>query len=173
MIVETQIIAEELKNKEKFETQSFNTSLITRDNFRSADDIQTALSLVRELVDNRFLAKFNKLLENEEFKNIVKEITKNIIKFSKKTGFMIDIFGPNNITIFKKEDGFLDYHMLDVILPGSQKPWEKNIKNDKDLQLLRHYYTFFYSINSLANDLVYFNGSEIPTSKFSESEEFL
>lgn len=183
MIAETQIIAEELKDPEKFETKSFNTDLITETNFRSAEDIQVALSRVREFIDKNFLAEYEELLKDEEFKKTVEKIIKNIIKFSKKTGLMIDIFGGDNITIFKKEDGSLDYHMLDVVLPGSQKSWEENIKNDKDLQLLRHYYTFFYSINSLGKklgiedslemgDLVYFKGGEIPTGKFTISENF-
>jgi hypothetical protein len=176
MIAETQLIANELKNPEKFQTKSFNTSLIISDDFRSAEDIQDALSRVRHIVDNNFLLECDELFENDSYKNIVKGIVEKIIAYSKKTGLMIDIFGPNNITIFTKEDGSLDYHLLDAVLPGSQKQWEENIKDDKNLQLLRHHYTFFYSINSLAKkldiednlemqDLVYFKNGEIPTGK--------
>ncbi|MCX6716924.1 MAG: hypothetical protein NTV72_03295 [Candidatus Taylorbacteria bacterium] len=87
---------------------------------------------------------------------------------------MIDIFGPNNITIFTNEDGTVGYHLLDVILPGQKENWVKNIKDDPSFDLLRHYYIFYYSINSLANklgikdnlvpeDLVYFKGKGMPT----------
>ena len=96
---------------------------------------------------------------------------------------MIDIFGPDNITIFTKEDGSLGYHLPDLILPGNQDYWRKNIMDDKNFDLLRHNYTFYYSIKSLADkfgisdnlepeDLIYFKGSGIPTEgKFSLEEE--
>jgi len=183
MIAETQLIAEELKDPEKFEMQSFNTNLMIANQFKGEGDIRAALGRARDFIDSRFIAEYDELLKDEEFKKVVEEIVKKIISYSKKTGFMVDIFGRDNITIFRKEDGFLGYHMLDVILPGYQKRWEENIKDDKDLQLLRHYYTFFYSINSLAkklgiednlemDDLVYFKGGKIPTGKFPESEDF-
>ena len=183
MIAETQLIAEELKNKEKFKTKSFNTSLITYDEFRGAEDIQGALSRVRQIVDENFLLECDELFKDEKYKNILKEIVEKIIVYSKKTGFMMDIFGGDNITIFEKEDGSLDYHLLDVVLPGSQKAWGENIKEDEKLHLLRHYYTFYYSIKKVAenldikdnlemDDLIYFKDAEIPTGKFPEEDDF-
>ncbi len=184
ILIETQLIAEELKDSEKFETRSFNSDLITEKNFRGEGDIQMALTRVREFIDSNSSSEEElEALGDESFRKVIEEIVTKIILYSKKTGLMIDIFGGNNITIFKKEDGSWDYHMLDVILPGSQKRWEKNIKDDKGLHLLRHYYTYFYSINSLAkklgiednlemDDLVYFKGAEIPIGKFPETEDF-
>lgn len=182
MVAETQLTAEELKNPEKFETQSFNTDLMIADQFKGEGHIQAALGRVREFINSRFMAEYDKLLKDEEFKKVVEEIVRKIIAYSKKTGLMIDIFGGDNITIFKKEDGSWDYHMLDVILPGAQKGWEENIKDDKGLHLLRHYFTYFYSINSLAKklgvednlemeDLIYFKGAEVPTGRFPEQED--
>lgn len=182
MIVETQLVAEELRNREMFKTKSFNTSLITDDGFRNATDVTDALARVRQVVKSNFLRDCDESFEDEKYKTVVKEIVEKIIAYSKKTGRMIDIFGGDNITIFEKEDGSLDYHLLDVILPGSQKAWEENIKDDDGLHLLRHYYTFYYSISTLADklgisdnlemeDMVYFKGGEIPTGKFPEVDD--
>ena len=93
---------------------------------------------------------------------------------------MVDIFGPDNLTIFTNEDGKLDYHLLDVILPGPRSSWNKNIKDDPSFDLLRHNYQFYYAVKSLgdklgitdnleAEDLVYFRGFGLPTmGKFPE-----
>ena len=170
-IAETQTIAEELKYKEEFKTKDLSTNLITHDNFRSAKDIPKALSLVRELVGSYFLSEFDENSKDKKYVEIVKEIIEKIIEYTKKTGLIIDIFGQNNITIFTKEDGSLDYHLLDVITPF---PQDINIKNDKDFDGLRHAYTYYYSIKSLADklgidnnlepqDLNYFKGGDIPT----------
>jgi hypothetical protein len=182
MIAETQLVAEELRNRGMFKTKSFNTSLITDDSFRGAMDVTDALARARQVIKSNFLKDCDESLEDEAYKAVVREIVEKIIAYSKKTGRMVDIFGGDNITIFEREDGSLDYHLLDAILPGSQKAWEKNIKEDEELQLLRHYYTFYYSIKTLADklgisdnlemeDLVYFKGGEIPTGKFPEAED--
>lgn len=115
-----------------------------------------------------------------EYVEKVKEILIKIIKFTKRTGQMVDIFGPDNLTIFTNEDGKLDYHLLDVILPGPRSSWNKNIKDDPSFDLLRHNYQFYYAVKSLgdklgitdnleAEDLVYFRGFGLPTmGKFPE-----
>jgi len=173
-LAETQIIAEELRNKEKFQTKSFNTDLVTEDNFRSAGNVPKALLYIKDFLDSNFLSEFDENSKDEKYVEIVKEIVTKIIKYTKRTGFMLDIFGPDNITIFNKEDDSLGYHLPDVILPGSQNYWRKNIKDDKNFNLLRHNYTFYYSIKSLADklgikdnlepeDLNYFKGAGIPT----------
>lgn len=175
VIAEIQLKANELGDREAFKTWSFSTDLITDDNFRNTNDIPEALSLIRKSIDGNFIAEFEtEINKNEEFKQTVIEILGKIIKYVKRTGLMLDIFGPDNLTIFKDKDGKLDYHLLDVVLPGRQEHWSENISNDKQLNLLRHAYTFFYSINSLANkvgitenlepeDLTYFKNNGIPS----------
>ena len=179
-IAETQTMAEELKDKEKFKTKTPRIYLITHDNFRNAKDIPEALSLIRELFDKESLSGFDQVFNDKKSIEIVKEIIEKIIEYTKKTGLILDVFGQNNITIFTKEDGSLGYHLLDVIVPFSQ---EINIKNDKDFDGLRHAYTYYYSIKSLADkfgidknlkpqDLNYFKGGDIPMEgKFTQQEK--
>lgn len=173
-VAETQIKAKELINPVQFQTADFKTCLIISDEFRSEGEVSKALILARESVDKNFLHEFDGKFHNEKYREVVTEILTKTIQFTKKTGLMLDIFGPNNITIFTKEDGTVDYHLLDVILPGPQEYWAKNIKDDPNYELLRHYYIFYYSINSLADklgtsdnlapeDLIYFKGTGIPT----------
>ena len=172
-LIETQIIADELKDKEKFKTTDFNINLITENELKGVKNITSVLTLIRRFVNKDFLANFQKESSDLKYVETVKEILVKIISFTKKTGLMLDIFGPYNITIFNKEDGYLDYHLLDVVLPGPRELWDKNIKDDQDLILLRHYYQFYYAIKSLgdrlgiednlkAEDLVYFKESGIP-----------
>ncbi len=173
-IAETQIKAQELLNPKKFNCVDFKIPLITDDNFHGAGSINKAMNLIRDIVDKDFLLQFNENDFDTKQLGTIREILIKIIKFTKKTGMMLDIFGPNNITIFTNEDGVTDYHLLDVILPGQQKRWSKNISEDQRFDLFRHYYTYYYySIKRLANkfgiddnltpeDLVYFKGVGIP-----------
>jgi hypothetical protein len=182
-LVETQTKAEELSDPEKYKTRDFNTDLIISDEFRGAKDIPQALALAEQMINERFLADFDEDLKGVKYVEIIREILTKIIQFTKRTGQMLDIFGPNNITIFTKEDGSLNYHLPDVILPGTQSHWVMNIKDDPDSNLLRHYYVFYYSIKSLGDklgladnlepqDLVYFKGAGIPTGgQFPDSPE--
>lgn len=182
-LAETQSIAEELKDREKFKTKDFSIGLVTYDNFRKSGDILEAMSYVRDDTNSDFLSEFDKNSKDKKYVDVVKEIVTKIIQYTKKTGYMIDIFGPDNITIYNKEDGSLDYHLPDVILPGSQDYWRKNIKDDKNFDLLRHNYIYYYSIKSLADklgisdnlnpeDLIYFKDTGIPTEgKFPLEEE--
>ena len=120
------------------------------------------------------LSEFDSRFEDKKYREAVKEIITKIIAYTKKTGFAMDIFGPNNITIFTKEDGSVDYHLLDVIMPGLRFYDSKNIQDDTNFKLLRHNYTFYYSVKSVAEklgindnlepeDLTYFKGAGIPT----------
>ncbi|MGB8816006.1 MAG: hypothetical protein WCC74_02105 [Minisyncoccia bacterium] len=183
VLVETQTKAEELSDPEKYKTRDFSTDLIISDEFRGAKDIPQALVLAEQMINERFLDNFDEDLKDVKYIEIIREILTKIIQFTKRTGQMLDIFGPNNITIFTKEDGSLDYHLPDVILPGTQSRWFINIKDDPEYNLLRHYYVFYYSIKSLGDklgladnlepdDLVYFKGAGIPTSgQFPDSTE--
>lgn len=89
---------------------------------------------------------------------------------------MLDIFGPDNFTIFTREDRTIDYHVIDS-KPPAVVDWSINIKDDKKLMLLRHYYTFYYSIKSMGDmlgiednlkldDLIYFKDADIPSGAF-------
>lgn len=173
LYAETQPKAEELIDKEKFHTKDLRTYLITPDDFYGASDVPEALSYVRELIDDRY-SNFEEYLEEEKYIGKAKEIITKIIEYTKKTGFAIDIYGPNNITIFTKEDGSVDYHLIDVIMPRLEFYEKVSVKDDKNLDLLRHNYVFYYSIKSLADklgvkdniepeDMNYFKGVGIPT----------
>jgi hypothetical protein len=173
-LIETQIMANELKDQVKFKTKSLSIDLVTDDSFRGVKNVTSGMSLIRRFVNKHFLADFQKDSSNLEYVEKVKEILIKIIQFTKRTGLMVDIFGPNNLTIFTNEDGKLDYHLLDVILPGPRGLWDKNIKDDPNFDLLRHNYQFYYAVKSLgdklgiadnleAEDMVYFKGYGIPT----------
>lgn len=174
-IIETQNVAQELQDPETFQTRDISTDLIIADKFYESKDIPEALARSRDLIDRNFLSKFDEGYFEEKYLKILREILEKIIRYTKNTGKMLDIFGANNITIFTKEDGSIDYHLLDVILPGPQNHWVRNIKDDPHFKLLRHNYTFFYSVKSLADklglseniepeDLLYFKGEGIPNS---------
>lgn len=176
MLAETQIKAEELSDKEKFSTIDFSTDVITDRDFYDSENIEVALSKVRDIVSDEFLNPFQEILKEEKYVPIIKDLVERIIKYTKRTGLMLDVFGPNNITIFTKEDGSIDYHLVDVVLPSSQN-WSKNVKDDEKMELLRHYYTFYYSIKSIGDilgvednlkldDLVYFKDADIPSGVF-------
>lgn len=172
-IVETQGVAEELKDPKGFETKDLHVPLIIGDKFNESKDVSSAFRLVSNLVDKNFLVHFDKDIIDDKYVEIIREIVTKIIQYTKRTGQMLDIFGPNNITIFTKEDGSLGYHLLDVVLPGKQDYWSQNIKNDNKGVLLRHCYTFYYSVKSLGDklgiadnlkpeDMLYFKGVGLP-----------
>ena len=174
MIMQTQIIAEELKNPNVYQTEDYSTDLITHDDFRNSKNIEEGLHKIENIVNKEFIDLMKEKIKENKFSKIIKEITEKIIAYTKKTGQMIDIFGPNNITLFINKDGNADYHLIDVLLPGSINGWNFNIKDDKNLELLRYCYTYFYSIKSLADeigvkdnlkpqDLIYFKDNKIPS----------
>jgi hypothetical protein len=174
MLAETQLIAEELKNPKKFRPKDFSVDIITHKKFFGEKNIEDALTRARGFVDREFLTTFKKLSEDEKYKNVIKEIVSKIIEYTKKTGLIVDIFGKNNITIYEKENGVVDYHIIEALLPGSKESWAKNISQDPQLHLLRHYYVYYYTIKNIAEiigiednikpeDLIYFKNSAIPT----------
>lgn len=174
MLAETQLVAEELKNPEKFLPTDFSVDLITDREFYSQESVDIALERSRDVLDESFISNFENLIEKEDYKKIILEIVSKIIEYTKKTGLMIDIFGRNNITIYKKENGEIHYHIIEALLPGFKKHWNSNISEDQTFELLRHYYSYYYFIHSMADkigiennikpeDLNYFKKSGIPT----------
>lgn len=182
MLAETQRKAEELTDKEKFSTIDFSTTLIIGTNFFNSENIEEALAKVENAVNNDFLDHFQEIIEDKQYASALRNLVSGIIAYTKKTGLMLDIFGPNNFTIFTKEDGSINYHVIDSMLP-SVIDWSQNIKDDKKLMLLRHYYTFYYSIKSIGDmlgiednlkpdDLVYFKDAGIPSGEFPKKSEY-
>ncbi len=177
MLAETQVVAEELRDPEKFSTIEFSTDLITHTDFFKQINIDEALRETRSIIDDNFLVSFEELLKDEKYKIVVREIVSKIIEYTKRTGLMIDIFGQNNITIYKKEDGSIDYHIIEALLPRPKELWDMNMSQDPTLKRLRHYYVYYYSMKSIADmigiedsikpeDLVYFKNSAIPTGEW-------
>jgi predicted house-cleaning noncanonical NTP pyrophosphatase (MazG superfamily) len=177
MLIETQPIAEELRDREKHKTISLNTGLLIYDDFIGSKDVPEALKKVEALVNDAVGYCEQNWSKNSESLEVIKEVVSKIIQYTKKTGLMLDIFGPDNITIFINKEGKWDFHLLDAVLPGEQDYWAKNIGDDIDLRLLRHCYTFYYSINLFAkkvgliknlepDDMLYFKGAGIPDGKF-------
>lgn len=175
MLAETQIKAEELSDKEKFSTRDFSVGVMIGTDFRNSETIEEALEKV-ENITNEELKGIHELIKDEKYAPVVKDLVEGIISYTKKTGLMLDIFGPNNFTIFTKEDGSIDYHVIDSKLP-SVIDWSQNIAGDEKLHLLRHYYTFYYAIKSIGemleiednlqlDDLVYFKNAKIPSGEF-------
>lgn len=178
MLAETQLVAEELKDPEKFSPISFNAPLITERDFHSGKNISEALLKTRAMIDGMFSAEeLEDCFGNELYRPVIREIVSKLIQYTKKTGEMIDIFGPNNITIYKKEDGSINYHLIEAMMPGAREHWARAINQDPELGLLRHYYSYFYSVNHFAEklgmegrldpeDFIYFRGVGIPTGEF-------
>ena len=177
MIVETQPIAEELKHPEERYTIDLRIPLLKQDEFMKSRDVDEALEKVRVIVVNRIDGQLADLANKKQYIEMEKVIIQKIIEYTKRTGQMLDMFGQKNITIFLNKENDLDYHLLDVVLPGLKKDREKNIKEDRKLGLLRPYYTYYYAVNYLAeklgldenletDDLLYFEGASIPTGNF-------
>lgn len=177
MLFYTQPIARELKSKKKYDTFSFNTILIVEGNFRANEDIEKALEKIRVSIDKHFINHIMESKKIEKYKETILEVVKGIVEYTKKTGKMMDIFGPDNLTIFTEKGGEVNFHLIDVILPMVGEHWERLQEEDEGLSLLRHYYTYFYTISTLSerlgledklelDDLMYFKNKGIPSGKF-------
>ena len=163
-IIQTQKIAEELREPESYDMMDYSTPLLTHDHFLQSEDVQNALEKIRKLVDRELMEPEERLLADKKYSKIVREVTEKIIQYTKKTGLMVDIFGPNNITIFTNKEGKPDYHLIDAILPGLKVGWTVNIKDEKDserLFRLRHYYTYYYSLKKISEVLGIENGIDL------------
>lgn len=153
MIMKTQKIAEELKDSDAYQTEDYTSGLIKESDFRNSKDIEEGYNKIENLVNKKFIEPMVERTKENKFGKNIEEIIKNIILYTQKTGKMIDIFGPNNITLFINKEGKPDYHLIDVLLPGLEERWNLNFKEDKNLDLLRHSYTYYYAIKKLAEEL--------------------
>lgn len=169
-VMQTQIKAKELIDPEKYQTDDFRIRIMSEDEFESSPDIKLILEKIRQYVNKNFLESFENDHPNEKYRLVIKEILLKMIKYTKKTGLMIDVFGSKNVTIFTDEKGEEGYHMLDVIMPGNPDAWLVNIKDDHNFGYLKHHYTYLYAVNELAkkigldevldpNDMSYFRGN--------------
>lgn len=173
MLIETQPIAKELEDREKYKTMSLNASLIREDDFLESGDIADGLRRIDAIIGRKIDHDYLEWAQ-AGYIDVIRTVVERMIVFTKKTGLMVDIFGHDNVTIFVDEDGSNNFHLLDPVFPNTKEFWNCNIKNDKRLDLLRHYYTYYRTINYLVDkldidetlypgDLVYFKGSGIPT----------
>ncbi len=63
-----------------------------------------------------FLEKImEKLAEDEQLKEMVKEFISKAINYSKKTGKLLDLIGIDNVVFFKEETGQWSFKLLDAI----------------------------------------------------------
>lgn len=105
MIMKTQKIAEELKDSDAYQTEDYTSGLIKESDFRNSKDIEEGYNKIENLVNKKFIEPMLERIKNNKFDKSIEEITKNIILYTQKTGKMIDIFGPNNITLFINKEG--------------------------------------------------------------------
>ena len=170
LLVETQNIADELVNRDERYTIDFRIPLIRYDQFKDSQNIQEGLYKIEANVDREIDENLEKLANKNQYVLKMKVILEKIIEYTKKTGRMVDIFGPGNITIFLNKDNEFDFHLVDPILPGMLEKWDKSMSEDKDLRLIRHNYTYYYGVNYMAkklgleerlgrDDLIYFKNA--------------
>lgn len=173
--IQTQPIAKELKDKEKYKTKSFNTALMKEVDFGSGGErdviINNSIPAAQRFVlefPRGFVNELKTKKVSEEYISVYKEILEKLIAYTKETGSMIDIFGPENITVFKGEDGKINYHLIDPILPGKTEYFEKPF-TERNMNGLRHGCIYYYSLKEGAKllgiedtiqleDLNYFKG---------------
>lgn len=167
--------AKEIFGKEHFLRRGvFRIKIPITNDFWKTKNIDGALLMARTFVESSFLSQIETLQQDKRYRTVLTEIVTKLIIYSKKTGLPVDIFGPNNITVYEKPDGTVDYHMLDVLMPGSYKNWGMKMSEDPYLHMLQHYYVYYYALNSAAkmlgieenikpDDLVYFKEQGIPT----------
>ncbi|MFA5870948.1 MAG: hypothetical protein WC842_03625 [Candidatus Paceibacterota bacterium] len=180
--IQTQPIAKELRDKEKYQTKSFNTALMREVDFGKGGErdviINNGIPAAQKFVSEfprGFINELKTKKVSEEYIPVYKEILEKMIAYTKKTGSMIDIFGPENITVFKDENGKVGYHLIDPILPGKTEHFEKPFI-ERNMNGLRHGCIYYYSLRDGAKllgiedsiqleDLNYFKGIDEETKK--------
>ncbi len=180
--IQTQPIAKELKEKEKYNTKSFNASLMRAIDFGEGGErdtiINNSIPAAKKWVEE-FPQGFVNDLKNkkvsEEYIPAYREIIEKMVAYTKRTGSMIDVFGPENITVFKDESGKVNYHLIDPILPGKTEHFEKPFI-ERNMNGLRHGCIYYHSLREGAKllgiestiqleDLNYFKGIDEETKK--------
>ena len=152
MLIQTQEKARELQDREKYHVQSFMSGVVTLNDFKVSASRKEALQKIRTIVEKGFLSEMDRCLREGTYTETLREITQKMILYTKQTGLMLDIFGPDNITLFVDTNGTPNYHLIDVILPGNQEHWAIRQEEDEgSLPLLRHCYTYYYSLKSLGD----------------------
>lgn len=84
MLAETQVKAEELKDKEKFSTIDFSVGVITNKDFDASENIEEGLTKIEKIVNDDCLNSFRETLKDEKYTSIFKDLVEGIIAYTKK-----------------------------------------------------------------------------------------
>jgi len=171
-LIETQQIAEELKDRDAYRTIDMQIPLMDQDDFRGTQNVDTALRKIDGMT-SRHIDRDARQLKENGYLGIAQEVIRGMVAYTKGSGMMVDLFGTDNVTLFTGIDGKPDFHLVDPILPGPRELWDQNISSDTGFSLLRHYYSYLCGVNKLAEalgmkerlepeDLVYFKGASLP-----------
>jgi hypothetical protein len=159
----------------------FAVFLVTVKDFCPSSDstLEKGLSIIRTKLDEQIMI-MEEMMADEHLQRVLKEIVQNIIRYTKQTGKMIDIFGRDNLVIFAKEGHIdrendivtdYDYKFIEFTLPGNKDHWMVKFEEDKKhgFEYMRHYYSYYYFIHKMGEklgisdnleprDLYYFKG---------------
>ncbi len=170
MLAESQEEFDVVADLNKYDPLDFHTKLITaRAFFENAETVSVSLDRVRKATDSQVDLLLSTVKGKNEMSMMV-EVVENIIRYVRRSGIMVDIFGSENFIIYNRtlfdggrthninsesDSDEYDYKIIELTMPGGKDYWLTTYDKDKKdgFQYLRHYYSFYYFIKTLADKL--------------------
>lgn len=151
VLFEVQKKSQELVNREKSKINNIDVDLLTRTSLIDIEDNERKEDIGRS-VERQVEDYYDNL--NDEEKEVYKDLILKLIEYTKKTGYILDIFGPDNFFLYRDgEDKKTKLKIIDPILPAYNRTSKININNDAERKYFRQNYTYYSFLRKNLNVL--------------------
>jgi hypothetical protein len=159
------VVQEKFITDDKQDIVDFSVDFPTEEVFEIAlkkDQLINGYQNTKKILDHGIIKnKFLSVIDSDtiEVKNLITDLIRKCIKYSKETHKLIDFFGEDNILFYKENDVYR-YKLIDPVLSMNTYSTDKKIQNtsvkdflEKNRNEIIHIYSYLKTLNVFAEKL--------------------
>ena len=187
MLAESQEELEVLTNPEDYFHMSISIRVLNKQElFKDANSLNEVLERIRFKLDQQ-ISVMKDFIKDRYCRPVLTDLFGKIVKYTKKTGRMIDLLGENNVVFYaggaktigeRQHVKGWNYKIIEFSMSGPKDAWITTINEDREhnYSFLWQYYAYFYLVNTVSkmlgiednlvpDDLCYFKKPEVVPEK--------
>ncbi len=164
MLAESQEELEVLTNPDDYFILSIGIRILNKQElFKDAESLNEVLERIRVKIDQQ-ISVMKDFIRDKYCSPALKDLFEKIVKYTKKTGRMVDLLGMDNIVLYaggaktignREHVKGWNYKIIEFSMSGPKDAWITTLDEDKDrnYSCLCQYYAYFYLVSTVAKML--------------------